>query len=398
MPISARHGLLPAVVARATSAAALRRILLYLLVAAFALASVSPGAQVLSVVGMLDAYKAGKFSNVVAELETDLDFKELLKQLEEQGPGWLHAGGPEERQARELVAATFALEAARADQWREWKFIWKQRPICPGDAGGSADSKGGCIQPLSVLEWKPPPLLIEWACKLMRREATPRPIERWWQLAALAVAQRSEDAHFLVGDPSIGAGRGSAEIDNSKAEIKHLEHVRQRFPEEMRFVLAEGIARDRFWPEDAVSAYGALANDPAVGGEAMMRLGVMRAQRNNAAEALEHFDRAEYMTRDRYVIYLSKYFRGRIAERQQKSDEAETAYRAAVAAWPHGQSATMSLASLLFRAGRRADAQELTGAMFAVNPPAIDPWREYVHADFRFWPILIRKLREEILK
>jgi predicted Zn-dependent protease len=98
------------------------------------------------------------------------------------------------------------------------------------------------------------------------------------------------------------------------------------------------------------------------------------------------------------VIYLSKYFRGRVAERQRKPEDAEPAYRAAVAAWPHAQSAAMSLAALLFLDDRRAEAQELAGAMLAANPAPIDPWREYVHADNRFWPILIRKLREEILK
>jgi hypothetical protein len=31
-----------------------------------------------------------------------------------------------------------------------------------------------------------------------------------------------------------------------------------------------------------------------------------------------------------------------------------------------------------------------------VSPMPADPWREYVHADDRFWPLLIGKLREGI--
>ena len=144
----------------------------------------------LSVVELLDSYRTGKFAAVVAELEGDVDFKDLLKQLKDAGPEWIEAGGAAERETRELVAATFALEAARADEWREWKMIWKQPQVCPPKPPpGAEPSKAGCSQPLSVLEWKPPPLLIEWACQLMRRTETPRPIERWWQLAALAVAQ-----------------------------------------------------------------------------------------------------------------------------------------------------------------------------------------------------------------
>ncbi|HVQ41913.1 MAG TPA: tetratricopeptide repeat protein, partial [Vicinamibacterales bacterium] len=342
---------------------------------------------------MLESYKTGKFTAVVAELEGDIDFKDLLKQLQDQGPAWIEAGGPDDRDRRELVAATFALEAARADEWREWKFVWKQPPIC-----GPDETHAGCIQPLSVLEWKAPPLLIEWACRRFRKDEKPRPIERWWQLAALAVAQRSEDGQFLVGDTSIGLGVDAGEILNPKLEIKHLEHVRKRFPEEARFMLAEGIARDRFWQDDATQAYGALANDPVVGGEAMMRMGVMLVQMGRREDALTHFDRAEFLTRDRYVIYLVKYFRGRIAESQRRNVEALDAYRGAVAAWPRAQSATLALASLLFQSGRRAEAQELAAAMLEANPRPADPWREYVHADNRFWPLLVGKLRAEILK
>jgi len=163
-------------------------------------------------------------------------------------------------------------------------------------------------------------------------------------------------------------------------------------------MLAEGIARDRFWQDDAMQAYGALANDPVVGGEAMMRMGVMLVHMRRPEDALKSFNRAESLTRDRYVIYLVKYFRGRIAEAQRQNDEALAAYRGAVAAWPRAQSATLSLASLLFQAGRRAEAQDLARTMFEANPPATDPWREYVHADNRFWPLLLGKLRSEILK
>jgi hypothetical protein len=103
-------------------------------------------AQGLSVVEMLESY-GREVRAVVAELEGDIDFKELLKQLQDQGPRGSTPDGSEERDRRELVAATFALEAARADEWREWKFIWKQKPICASDAGAGADSKGGCIIP-----------------------------------------------------------------------------------------------------------------------------------------------------------------------------------------------------------------------------------------------------------
>lgn len=365
---------------------------------AVVLASViSPRAREVSVVEWLDAYRSGQFDRVVADLERETNFKPILDQLRRDGLGWIMAAGPAEIPRRELVAATFALEAARVGMRYEWKRIQMQERY--------TFEEGPAIQPLNVLEWKPPPLLIEWGCALFLRDPTPRPVERWWQLAALAVAQKSEDTQFLVGDPKIGAGRldrdagiVAGEIGNREDEIKHLDHIWKRFPEEKRFVLGQGIARDREWIEDADQAYRAIAGDPLVGGEAMMRLGAMQMRLRKPDDALESFDKAQKITRDPYVIFLANYFSGQIYERQPNLKLAEQSYRTAAAAVPHAQSATLALASLLARDERRAEAQQLVREMLAAEPPPIDPWRRFVHADDRFWPLLIRKLRAEILQ
>jgi tetratricopeptide (TPR) repeat protein len=341
-------------------------------------------------VELLDRYATGAFEGVVTYLSGDVAFDDLLKQLRRDGPAWIDARGPEARERRRLTAATFALEAARADAWHEWKWIMMQPTMqAPGVVGS--------YQPLNVLYWKPPPLLIEWACELWREDPTPRPTERWWQLAALAVAQRSEDPGFLVGDTSIGRGVGAGEIVNTQDEIKHLEHATPRFPSEIRLQLAQGIARDRDWHDDAEQVYNALLSDADVGGEAAMRLGAMRMRQGRLHEALESFERAERLTRDPYVVYLARYFAGQVHERGKDLDRAEAAYRGAVAAVPHAQSATVPLASLLFRGGRRTQAQTLIRRMLDADPP-VDPWRAFVHADDRFWPQLIGRLRAEILK
>ena len=352
-----------------------------------------------SVVGFLDRYAAAKFDEVVEELSGDLDFADLLEQLRRDGPSWIDAQGSAGRERRRLVAATFALEAARADEWHEWKWVVRQPAmtvIIPPD-GGRVVAAGRYV-PLNVLMWKPPPLLIEWGCELLRKDATPRPIERWWQLAALAVAQRSEDPAFLVGDPAIGKDVGGGEIINRQDEIKHLDHVMKRFPDEHRFALAQGIARDRIWPDDALRAYESLAKDPDVGGEATMRLGAMQLRQGRLADAIRQLDRAETLTRDPYVIYLSRFFKAQALDRQRRPDQAQAAYRGAVAAMPNAQSATIPLAASLLLEGRRAEAHALIGDMLAADPQPADPWREYVHADDRFWRYLIGKLRVEIQK
>ena len=83
-------------------------------------------------------------------------------------------------------------------------------------------------------------------------------------------------------------------------------------------------------------------------------------------------------------------------EAKGSGDRVEADYRGAVAAVPHAQSATLALAALAVRDGRRAEAQALAVAMLDARPQPADPWREYVHADDRFWPQLIARLRAEI--
>jgi tetratricopeptide (TPR) repeat protein len=353
-----------------------RRILILSLLLGTCLVDGRTGARALKVVDLLDRYAAGQFDAVVQILSTQTEFDPILEQLERDGPAWIAAADPYERARRELTAATFALEAARAGQWREWKIIQRQQ----GFQG---------LEVLNVLYWKAPPLLIEWGCKLLRQDATPRPIERWWQLAALAVAQRSEDPQFLVGDTNIGEGVAAGEIGNIQDEIKHLDHVRKRFPNEMRFLLAEGIARDRDWVDDATTAYMALEHEPDVGGEAMMRFGAMQLRLRRVDQALKHLERADRLTRDPYVVYLARYFTGQALEQQNELEDAEDAYRGAAAAIPHAQSATLALAALAFKAGRHSEAHRLAGGMLNVNPAPVDPWPAYMHADDRFWPQLV---------
>jgi hypothetical protein len=388
------------------------------------LGGATPGAG-MSIGDLLDRYAAGQFDSVVSELEAMETWDPVLKHLREHGEAWITAKGPGSVARRELAAATFALEAARAGQWHEWKIIRKQPLMCAAPEAASvpqatSDEDDGqqqmavpprpnpgnnCYTPPDVLSWKAPPLILEWGCERLRRHDPPRATERWWQLAALAVAQRSEDPQVLIGDENIGRGPEGGEIVNTQHEIKHLEHVMERYPKDTRFQLAYGLAQERAFPADAVKVYRALVQDPDVGGEALMRLGGMQARRRASAtqairqdrsQALEDLEKAETVTRDPYVVYLARYFAGQIHQADGRLEQAEAAYRGAAAAMPGSESASIALASLVFRDGRRSEAQELIRTVLDADPPVRDPWRAYVHADDRFWPRLIARLRAEI--
>lgn len=342
-----------------------------------------PFAQAPRATDLLDRYLRGDFTGVVATLETLTTFDDLLKQLREDGPAWMNAGGPAERPRRELAAATFALEAARVDEWREWKM--RRKVPLPADET--------CIPKRApeILIWQPPPMFIKWGFDLFARDAKPRPIERWWQLAALAVAERSEDFEFMSSD-------GLECIWNPEDEVDFVFHARKRFPAEPRFALAEGITEEWRRPQKAKPLFEALQRDIDVGAEATLRLGFLSARQRDDDRALSMYERVEPMTRDPWVIYLARYFKGQALERQKKPAEAERAYRGALAAVPLAQSASAALASLLFRTDRRAEANDVMDAMANATPPPADPWRGYADADDRFWPQLIGRLRAEIKK
>ena len=375
-------------------------------------------AQEPSTLALLDQYAAGKFADVNATLARTENFKRIYKDLKHDDvKAWLAAGGPQDRRRRELAAATFALEAARADEWYEWK--WWLKP---------AEGR------LPVLYWMPPPLLIEWGCELLRQNEQPNEGERLWQLAAMATAQRSEDNEFLIGFTSIevddpafqeplptpnptplaippglplrgsivtrggGGDRGPEEVLNVQKEIGHLNHVVERFPDEKRFQLGQALARESRQPSEASKLYQSLANDPMVGGEAAVRLGALFLRRGGVPSAIQMFARAETLTRDRDIVYLARFYRGQALLRSRQEDDAAAAFRAALAARPGSQSASAALAVILARHDQRAEAQTIMKAVLDAGADYRDPHIEYVHSDDRFWPVLIVRLQKEIAR
>lgn len=374
-----------------------RRVVLLMLCGLLAgLPSGRPSAQSPTVSAQLDRYLGGDHEPVAAELAAITDFDDLLKALKRDGPAWIAAATASERPRRQLTAATFALEAARAAEDTDWKWVMQVR------LGGGAP---GLLPPSyrapPAVSWKAPPLLIEWGCALMRSDAVPRPIERIWHLAAISVAQRRGDFEFLIGSPWEERG-------NAQDEIEHLAHVIKRVPAEPRFALAQAIAVEwRTWfprgsrtgrrnLSEAMRAFEGMTKDDAIGAEAALRLGALRLRDRNLRGAIDLFERVEEMTRDRYLIYLARYFRGQALERQTRVAEAEQAYRGALATIPHATSATMALAALWFTADRQAESSALVEASVSARPQPLDPWRTYAAADDRFWPELVARLRAEI--
>lgn len=370
-------------------------LLLPLAFAGAVLASGQPYAQAPLVIMQLDRYSRGEFDAVVAELKSLKNVDGVLEELRLGGEAWVNAGPEAQRARRRLTAATFALEAARAAKYTPWKRVIRL-DAWVDEREGKTGKEGA-----DRVYWNAPPLLVEWGCALLRQEAKAPAIERVWHLASVAAAQGAGDTEFLIGSPF-------AARMNVPDEITHLWHAQDRFKSEPRLRLAMAVALEfQTWPgrhgvphvrnHAAVAPKLAeLVRDDAVGAEAAVRMGSLHVRTGRLKEALTILERVETMTRDRYLIYLARYFTGVALEKAGQPDDAEAAYSRALAVIPHAQSATLALAAMLARQDRRAQAEALVEAHLSTRPQPADPWRSYAAGDARFWPELIARLRAEI--
>src|SRR5262245_47624064 len=183
--------------------------------------------QAPSALSLLDRYFDGKYDAVVSALSGVQTFDELLEQLKRDGVAWVDSPEGSERRRRELVAATVALEAAYVGEKKRW-------------SDEQALSMDGYTYLINY--WEAHAKLHEWACELLRRNAEPSAAERWWQLAANALTQKAEDEEFLYGDVNFPGRYARTTMISPTIKIEHLRHLRERFPDEPRFELAEPIA------------------------------------------------------------------------------------------------------------------------------------------------------------
>ena len=309
-------------------------------------------------------YRAGD-RDVVAALDSITAADAALRELDRFGPKYL-SGDRATAEERRRWLMTFVLELAQAQSEKE------------------SVSAG---------------LLVEWACRHVRRHEPIDEFDRRWQLAATAL---------LAGAINPGA------LD------AHLRHMAARHPGEPRLALARALVADQYTaPREvlarsraAAAAASTQAALPSLQEEAARRFQELallderlRAEANvrraRVYIALKRFDDAivtlapvESQTTDRTLIYLSRLFRGQALERLGRTEEAQREWVSALKIAPGAQSAMMSLATAMFRAGERTAADLVVSRMLETNDPRADPWWAYWAGDYRFWYQLVAEVRE----
>jgi hypothetical protein len=232
--------------------------------------------------------------------------------------------------------------------------------------------------------------ILAWAADLVTTDA-PSEAERLWHHAAIGLAQGMRNWSVL----SISRARG-------------------RFPEDRRLAFAElqvlalqSVAPWRGWAgtvDSAVTNYrvdrfleratGFFA-DPQIGGEAHLWSGLLLLlNQQKGAAAMAQFSAAGNDP-DPFVAYLARYSAGRLQEARGATGPSEAAYRGALAVWPRAQSASLSLASLLFAGGRPDEAYQLVADAYR-EPTVADPFREYGFGQHRRVDRAMAELRKEL--
>ena len=201
----------------------------------------------------------------------------------------------------------------------------------------------------------------------------------------------------------------------------HAEHPTQRFPREARFKLALATANPEVqqiatWPlppgylvypaplriehqyereiiSDSLQVLSQLFDDPAVAGEARLRSGVLRFVREDVTVARTDLEHAEQAS-DPAIRHLAHLMLGTIADQAGDASEAVRRYKLAYETIP-AATASVALASRLFRSGAAEDAAAVLRA-FDSAPPPPDPWELYGQRDFRSFGVFRHEMRKAV--
>lgn len=299
---------------------------------------------------LLDRYASGDYdAAVAAAAKAEQGAADVRRRLERQGDAWI-AREPYDALRRRLIVATYSLELINATVDTEWRTFES---------------------------------LIERHCNFLRRAPVASPSERTWYLAAVALQGRAQD--------------------QTRAPGSHLDHAERRFPDEPRFQIARA-ARAAFTVDgapgsrvdDSVARFATLLTLPAVQAEAEVHIGHLWLGAKKPADALDHAQKAIQFASEPGVMYLARTLAGRALEKLDDPEGAIREYRLALAAIPGAQSATTTLAALLFSRDRPGEGAELVEESLRLHATDDDPWRLYDYGEYWRYRDLIAQLHKEL--
>lgn len=329
---------------------------------------------------LLDQYDRG--NPIAADALAGVIHVESVKDaLNAEGERWIEAAGPKEVARRRLVAATFALDTARAGLDHEW--------------ANSVE-------------------LIDWGWAQLRKQRPPLPAERQWHLAAMALFQGAYD----VTDLETRVGRLKSRFPDEPNTLLVEGWLTASRGARIAFPMAQGVSSVIAGPStknvyptavlrgkpggigdlggDISRAYAKALASPATAPEAHVRLAYYDLIADRHESTLAHLAQAQSTTTVPEVIYLVHLFRGWALSRMDRDPETTEEYRQAVAAVPAAGTAALWLAGRLLLEGKRAEADAVVDRSLVESKDVEDPWRLFGYGDFHRFPALMKQLREAI--
>lgn len=304
---------------------------------------------------LVTAFDARQYAEVAKTLAVERDVPRLIAELKDAGNPW------------------------PTEPWREAVFTVELAEVAVF-LGNAEHRKAGFD-------------LLREQARLIRHPFEPDEFERYWHWAAVATAHGS-----------LRTSEGRQVVDDA----------RRRFPEEPRFVLARAIAGDQEWSlrdprplprgqtrapfKDAVEPlYRAAMAFAQTADEARVRLAWGLHRQGAFAEAASLLQQVTMSDEDVPVAFLRHLFTGHSLTALGRHADAIAAYREAVRLVPAAPSARVSLMNTLLLTGKtedRVEAEALAETIQTDRSPITDPWWTYWQGDYRFYPGLMRQLRE----
>jgi tetratricopeptide (TPR) repeat protein len=334
-------------------------------------AAPAPAARPAVIEGLVDSYDRDSPAAFADALRRVADYPEVIDAFDKGGNPW------PDKPKRE---AAFVLELAQA-------------ALASGQRGA----------PLSVRN------LLDKHRLLVRDPLGPESFEKFWLWAAAAILES-------VNEPAVA----QAFVTSALA----------RFPDEPRLLLAKAFLLDRRQPfasgppgqnnifiprfsagvptetrisrttglaadhvREVSAAYDAAMSSPEIGAEARIRKSLLLLRAGRPQEALALLDSSGALTADSGLRYFRDLFRGRVLTSLGSAEEAETAYRAALALAPQAQSPRVALMALALHRGDRAAAATLAEEIQGAPAVAWDPWWNYWQGDYRLVANALGRLR-----
>jgi tetratricopeptide (TPR) repeat protein len=373
-----------------------------------------------NITDLLDAYdRGGHDAAIQSALGSGSDVR---KAIEREAAAWIEKQSPASAPRRRIVVAAFVIDFARA----RYSAIQAKAGI------GTFQSPRFYMHHGEVdRAWSELRPLVEWACALLRRHAA-APFEREWFIASLQLFRDFGDADV---HPIPGSG-----LPNEYGQAPgHLGHALGRLPNEpwIRIMVAERqtnrlassiririelAERDyvkieglrliqdapRSAARDASVRYAYLADlrrarqdvlplaaDPSVRARVHLNLGGIALAFGERDVARRYFDDIAPWTSNPCLTYLGHLLRGRVEELENRPEDAERAYRAALTTVPQAQSGAVALSTLLWLQNRPGEASVLAESAFSGTSPADDPWTAWQNAGHcTEWHQVMTELRQ----